>query len=86
MSGLYFISAGEANNAFTVENVVENSPAAKAGAAKGDLLISIDNQPASSFTLETLKRYLRREGQAVTLRISRAGNVSDLSFRLDRLI
>jgi len=86
MSGLYFISAGEANNAFTVENVVENSPAAKAGAAKGDLLISVDNQPAFSFTLETLKRYLQREGRPVTLRISRAGNVSDLSFRLERLI
>lgn len=86
MSGLYFISAAEANNAFTVENVIQDSPAAKAGAAKGDILISIDDRPASSFTLETLKRYLRREGQTVTLRISRAGNLSDLSFRLERLI
>ena len=86
MSGLYFISTGETNNVFTVENVVEDSPAAKAGAAKGDLLISVNDLPASSFTLETLKRYLRQDGRPVTLRINRAGKVVELSFRLERLI
>jgi predicted aspartyl protease len=86
MSGLYLISGGEANDAFTVENVIKDSPAARAGAAKGDLLVSVDDRPASSFTLETLKRFLRQEGRSVTLRVNRAGQALDLSFRLERLI
>lgn len=86
MSGLYFISGGEANDAFTVENVIKDSPAARAGAAKGDQLVSVNGRPASSFTLEALKCFLRQEGRPVALRVKRAGQALDLSFRLERLI
>jgi predicted aspartyl protease len=86
MSGLYLISGGEANDSFVVENVVKDSPAARAGAAKGDLLVAVNDLQASSFTLETLKRFLRQEGRQVALLVNRAGRAVDLSFRLERLI
>jgi predicted aspartyl protease len=86
MSGLYLISGGEANDSFMVENVVKDSPAARAGAAKGDLLVAVNDRQASSFTLETLKRFLRQEGRQVALLVNRAGRAVDLSFRLERLI
>jgi len=86
MSGLYVITAGEGNDAFKVENVVAGSPAAKAGVEKGDILVSIDGRPASSFTLETLKLYLKEAGRTVALKVDRAGNPKDFSFRLERLI
>jgi hypothetical protein len=86
MSGLYFVTAGDRNDVFKVENVVTDSPAAKAGVEKGDILVSVDNKPASSFTLETLKRHMREAGRAVALQVQRAGKTMDFSFRLERLI
>jgi C-terminal processing protease CtpA/Prc len=86
MSGLYFVTAGDRNDVFKVENVIKDSPAAKAGIEKGDVLVSIDHKPVSSFTLETLKRHLREAGRVVALQVQRAGKTKDISFRLERLI
>ena len=86
MSGLYVITAGDRNDVFKVENVVKDSPAAKAGVENGDILVSVDSKPASSFTLETLKLHLREEGRVAALQVKRAGKTMNFSFRLERLI
>lgn len=57
----------------TVEDVVRDSPAARAGVAGGDRIVSVDGQPVKSGR-EVQRAVLRHDvGQSVTVELDRAG-------------
>lgn len=86
MAGLYMIAQGEANDRFMIANVVRDSPAAEAGLEEGDEILTVDKKEASSFTLETLRRYFRKEGRTVSLNVRRDGKKLSLTLCLKRLV
>jgi serine protease Do len=67
-----------------VRNVEPNSPAAKAGLKRGDIITKMANQNISDF--EQLDSVLseRRPGQTVTIEVMRNGQPKELTVRLGR--
>lgn len=86
MSGLRFIMEGKRFEVLKVFSVFDDSPAAAAGIAPGDIVTTIDGRDASTFTRESLRRYLEREGAEVRLTIRRGAATRDVSMRLRRLV
>ncbi len=66
-----------------VKDVEENSPAAKAGVAKGDAIVEFAGEKVRSAT--QLRRLVRETppGRTVTLLVSRAGQTKTLSAKLE---
>ena len=60
LSGLFLIAEGSFGK-IKIKYVVENSAGAVAGAKVGDELVSIDNVPVSSFTLDDIRSLFRKE-------------------------
>jgi PDZ domain/Aspartyl protease len=62
MSGIAFIAAGARLEDFEVRSVLPDSPAAQAGVRPGDVLVTLDGEPAGSYTLAEIRRLFRQEG------------------------
>jgi hypothetical protein len=87
MSGLFITSEGGSSKAFKIYSVVKDSPGAGAGMQEGDIIESIDNIPASSFTLEKIRQMFKAaEGREHRLTVSRNGRVFTAKLRLRRII
>jgi hypothetical protein len=69
-----------------VIRVLPGSPADEKGILVGDHVITIDGRPAVSYDVWELRPVLRRDGETVTLTISRDGAESEVSLVLRRLI
>jgi len=68
----------------TVTQVTPDSPAAKAGIEKGDLLTQINGKDTSTMGVNELMRQLEQSReQAITLQASRPGHVGTLTFKLE---
>jgi len=86
-SGLELIISGKKLNTVTVFNVIENSPAFKAGIERGDQLISINYLPAKLLSLKGVtQRMTKKEGKKIRLKIIRGGKKMVFTFRLKDLI
>jgi hypothetical protein len=85
MSGLE-VSFDAAANAFVVESVAPDTPAATAGLRPGDVISSVDGRPPTAITLDAFRRLLRRDGATVSVHVRRAGRDVDLSLVLRRLV
>jgi len=69
---------------FVVTAVLPNSPASDAGIARGDRLVSVDDQPVAGLKLADVIGKLRGEaGEAVSVNLTR-GNAPDQTYRLTR--
>jgi S1-C subfamily serine protease len=66
---------------FFIQNVLAASPAAIAGLQKGDVLLSLDEIPASDLTIYAIREKLYHPSGRVTLRVQRRG--TQLSAVLD---
>lgn len=86
MLGVRFSHEGDAFDVHTVFSVYDGSPAAEAGLAKGDVLVSIDGRDAKTFTREDLRGYFQREGETVRLAVRRGGATREVALRLRRLV
>lgn len=84
MSGLSF-SLQTDGAGLVVDFVVPESPAAVAGIQPGDVITQIDGRPVTRATPSPLKERFRRQGQRVTLSVSRRGVVQTVSFTTRRL-
>ncbi len=73
---------GPYNYNFTVDSVMPNSNAQKAGIQKGDKFISVNNENITSFGLftEILKKY---RGTTANIKIERQNNTISLSANID---
>ena len=72
-SGLSFVAADPGFETKKVRLVLEGSPAAEAGIKAGDLLLALDDTPASGLSLAKLRQMLRVIGARYTLRLRRGG-------------
>jgi hypothetical protein len=69
---------------YTIYNVIENSPAEKAGLKTGDMIESINFLPAFNLSLDDIYQILHgEEGKNVYLRINREGISKKIKFRLE---
>ena len=59
-AGMSVIAEGGDYRVFRIRAVLENSPAAEAGLQKDDIISSVNNQPASEFTLSMLNDLFER--------------------------
>jgi hypothetical protein len=68
-SGLVLESPDDAFRRVVIRNVLGGSPAAEAGLALDDEVVSVDGDPVAGLTLDAIRARLRRAGQRVRLEI-----------------
>lgn len=86
MSGMYVTASGPDFRTFQILSVTADSPAAEAGLRQGETIETIDDQPATHFSLEQLRQILKREGNTVSLGVRDASAVRLVRLKLRRLI
>ena len=87
MSGMSFRAFGPGFNLFEISEVIPLSPAADAGLMAGDILISLNGRSTFFLTLGELNRVLsEREGNMISITVSREGKQLNLSFKLRKII
>lgn len=84
-AGLFLINQG---GKYVVFDTRPNTPAAKAGLAKGDTISSVDGQTASSMSLEAVREtFMRPSGTVVKLGITgKDGTVREVLFTLEDIV
>jgi C-terminal processing protease CtpA/Prc len=86
MSGVSFRAYGNDFRTFRVYQVLDDSPAAKAGLRVDDVLAAIDGVPASRLTLEQILQMLKVDGCEYELGIKRGGEMRSVKIKTRRLI
>jgi hypothetical protein len=86
MSGIRFVMEGPRFEVLKVHSIFEASPAAEASIEGGDVVTAIDGREARSFTRETIREYMERDGKEVRLTILRSGKTHDVKIRLRRMV
>lgn len=71
VSGIELEIKGAARDVFTVADVTEQSAAEKAGVRIGDVLVAIDFQPASAFSINQIEQLLQQQGREYLLTFKR---------------
>jgi hypothetical protein len=68
---------------FEIANIRKNSPAANSGLQAGDVIISINKNPATRYTLQQINSFLRSEEEKwITIEIDRQGQRLKFNFQL----
>jgi PDZ domain-containing protein len=86
MSGLGLIAIPPDYRSYEIAQVMPGSPASDSGFAVGDILVSIDGNPASDSTLDDVRALLRQEDSTHKITVQRGGKSVDLTIKLKRLI
>lgn len=86
MSGLRLRAVPPEFDTSAVAGVRPDSPAARAGMLEGDLLLAVDGTPITQLPLEAVRGMLRRNGEERRIRFSRAGEVREVRFTLQRAV
>lgn len=71
---------------WSVAYLIPNSPAQKAGVARGDRILEIDGKPVNSLGLAEISRRMKRPGAKVSILLEREGKRIRVVFVLKRLI
>jgi C-terminal processing protease CtpA/Prc len=69
-----------------VYDVIENSPAAKAGVKKNDEILSINGRDVKSVDLSQIREILTEDGRVVKITVKRNYGTQTFTFRLQQLI
>lgn len=83
MSGL---SLQDDDSAFTVIEVLPNTPAAEAGVKKGDRIVMIDRKPVSTVPFLEFRERLKNDGLTIVLGVKRDNRTLTIPIALRRLI
>lgn len=86
MSGIRFVMEGAEFEVLKIYSVFDGSPAAKADIREGDVVTAIDGRESRTFTRETLREYMERDGAEVRLTIERDGKTQDVAIVLKRQV
>jgi hypothetical protein len=81
--GLTIIAGGEAFHTFTVTAVRAESPAARAGFVKGDVIAAVDGAPASHMNLAAVKAALAPAGARRVFTVRRGAEDITLPFTVE---
>ena len=87
LSGITFIAGGEYFNEFTVQRVIENSPADLAGVKPGDKILKVNFWSTSLLNFSAIvKKFKKKPGKNINLILLRDGERVKVSFQLKELI
>jgi C-terminal processing protease CtpA/Prc len=86
MSGMSLAAVASDPSTYRVRTLIEQSPAADAGVAVGDLLIAIDGTPVRATTLNDLRPRLRVPGKRFVLTLKRGDTTIERVITTRRLI
>ena len=86
LSGIEFELRAARRGIFKINDVAEESPADKAGIQPGDVLVAIDNESATSFSLEQINSLFREEGREYLLALKRGRKVFKAKIKNTSLI
>ncbi|HKW87429.1 MAG TPA: PDZ domain-containing protein [Candidatus Acidoferrales bacterium] len=86
MSGLGIIAIPPDYRAYEVAQVVAGSPAAEAGFAVGDILDTIDGNPASDSSLDDVRALLRQEDSTHKITVQRNGKSLEFTIKLKPIV
>lgn len=84
-----FVNTGKyvAKKAYTVSSVRANSPAARVGIRKGDIITKINGHDTLKYSLqELIFHFYGKEGKKITMELERYGIKFNTIFRLESLI
>ena len=86
-SGISVIATGENLNKFSINHIIEGSPADKCGLLSGDQIIRVNGIPAGMLGLHGIsKRFQKRVGKKTRVIVKRNGEKKKFTFRLKELI
>lgn len=85
MSGMS-LAALSNSSMYRVRMLIEQSPAADAGVAVGDLLIAIDGTLVRELTLNDIRQRFKVPGKRFALTLKRGDNMIELAITTRRLI
>lgn len=86
MSGMSVRAYGDDFRIFKIYQVLEHSPAAKAGLQVGDIIERIDTMPATRLTLEQILQLMKVKGREYELTIKRGSDTRVVKIKTSRLI
>lgn len=86
MSGLLLVSADAKFDRVVIKNVLPSSPAAEAGLAAKDEIVSIDGKPASAMKLDDIRDLLRVDGRTYTITIKRGSEEKEVRMTTRRMV
>jgi len=87
LCGLDLLGKGIKYATIVVNRVRENSPAARAGVKKGDIILSINGMTSTRADLNDINGIIRsRHGRTIILKIKRNEEELKVKFKLERLI
>ena len=87
MSGIYFTMEHKADQSLVrVVNVVDDSPASRAGVRKEDRILELDGRDIAEFSMPGLKDYFKRQGSEIRMKLERNGKVLNAAFVLQPLL
>jgi membrane-associated protease RseP (regulator of RpoE activity) len=81
--GLTIIASGDAYHTFNVTAVGKDSPAARAGFQKGDVITAVDDTPAAQLNLALLKGYFGTVGPQHTVTVHRGADDVKLAITVE---
>lgn len=69
-----------------VSDIMPGGPAAAAGLAEGDLIVTVDGRPALDYGIDSLRRRLRRDGGEIRFVVRRADGDHTIRLAVRRLV
>jgi hypothetical protein len=83
-SGMAIIANGPGLKRFEVTAVQPDTPAAKAGVQKGDVVAGIDNEAAADMTLDSVRKLFREPVRRYDVLMQRGDNTYDAMLQMHR--
>jgi len=85
-SGMALIAEGPGLKRFVVTQVQPDTPAAKAGIQKGDVVDGVDNEAAADMTLDSVRKLFREPVRNYDVLMERNGNTYEVTLQMRRRI
>jgi C-terminal processing protease CtpA/Prc len=86
MTGMILTIRPDGDHPVEVVKVAPGSPAAEAGVAAGDILVSVDGKPLAAGDLAAFRKRMKTEGEALRLGLVRGAEKTEAAFTTRRMI